>query len=98
MEEQTTFGGFYTGKTKKVKRSVEVPGYQGNKVYNIRPQDAFPDPRYSLANFQKGEFFGRYLEINWLDIHEGAQDGRYMNVDVLKKKSEVKYNDPELET
>lgn len=95
VEEQTTFGGFVTGKTQKVKRTVDIPGYQGNRVYNIRPQDAFPDPRYSLANFQKGEFFGRYTELSWLDLHEGALTKRYMNIDVLKKKADGKYQDPD---
>ena len=95
VEEGTAFGAFFTGKTKKVKRTVEIPGYQGNKVYNIRPQDAFPDPRVSLQNFQKGEFFARYVEISWLDIHEGALSKKYMNVDVLKKKADGKYYDPD---
>lgn len=96
IEEETQFGAFTTGKTKKVKRTVEIPGYQGNKVYNIRPQDAFPDPRVSLSDFQKGEFFARYVEISWLDLHEGALSKRYMNIDVLKKKCPGgKYADPD---
>lgn len=95
VEEETTFGAFYTGKTKKVKRTVEIPGYQGNKVFNIRPQDAFPDPRVSLANFQDGEFFARYVELSWLDVHEGVLSNKYMNVDALKRKAEGKYNDPD---
>ena len=96
VKEETTFGAFTTGKTQKVKRTVEIPGYQGNKVFNIRPQDAFPDPRVSLANFQDGEFFARYVEISWLDIHEGAISKKYMNIDVLKKKCpNGKYADPD---
>lgn len=98
VEEETVFGAFTTGKKKKVKRTVEIPGYQGNKLFNIRPQDAFPDPRKSLGNFQDGEFFARYVELDWLDLHEGALESTYMNIDVLKKKSDGKYYDPDRDT
>lgn len=96
VEEEVPFGGFaVSGKTRKVKRTVEVPGYQGNRVFNIRPQDAWPDPRVSVANFQRGEFFARYVELSWTQILEGALDGVYMNVDILKRKGNRTSEDPD---
>jgi hypothetical protein len=96
VEEEVSFAGFaMSGKTRKVKRTVEVPGYQGNRVYNIRPQDAWPDPRVSIANFQQGEFFARYVELSWTDLHEGWLDKRYINIDVLKKMGDLRANDPD---
>ena len=83
------------GKTKKVKRTIEVDGYKGNKCFNVRPQDAFPDPRVSVARFQEGEFFARYFETSWLDLHEGALNKRYMNIDVVKRKWKAKKDDPD---
>lgn len=87
-EEMGLFGP--TGKKTKVKRTIEVPGYKGNRVYNIRPQDALPDPRVTTANFQKGEFFARLFEMAWLDLHEGALTHRYMNIDIVKKLGDNK--------
>ena len=70
---------------KQVDVVEEVPGYVGNRIYNVRPQDFFPDPRVPLVHFHKGEFCSRYVEIAWNDIYEGTQSGRYFNYDVLKK-------------
>lgn len=63
----------------------DVPGYEGNRTYNIRPQDFFPDPRVALVHFQKGEFAGRYVETPWNEIFEGQKTGRFFNYEVLKK-------------
>jgi hypothetical protein len=66
----------------------EVIGYEGNRIYNIRPQDAFPDPRVSMWNFQKGEFFGRYFELSWSEIAAGARSGKYFNTAELRKSTQ----------
>lgn len=71
----------------------EVIGYEGNRLFNIRPQDAFPDPRVSMWNFQKGEFFGRYLELSWSDIANGARTGKYFNTAELR--SQTRFGDDE---
>lgn len=67
----------------------EVTGYEGARVYNIRPQDAFPDPRVSMWNFQKGEFFGRYVELSWSEVAEGARTGKYFNTGELRKQTSL---------
>ena len=95
VEETPTFGGFKIpgASSRKVKRTVELPGYQGNRVYNIRPHDFIFDTRVSLAEFQTGEFAGRLLDMSWIDITDGAEAGRYINVDKLKKKAGGHHHD-----
>jgi len=75
------------GTEETVDEVTEVTGYEGNRYYNIRPQDAFPDPRVSLWNFQRGEFFGRYVELGWGDILSGLDAGRYFDTGDLRTES-----------
>jgi hypothetical protein len=69
---------------KEIKRVV-LPGYAGNKICNIRPFDAIPDPRVPLWKCQEGEFFGNYTSLGWNFIAKAAAEGRYFNVDVLRR-------------
>lgn len=73
------------GTEEEVDLVEEVVGYEGNRIYNIRPQDAFPDTRVSLWNFQKGEFFGRYVELTWGEIYDGEQSGKYFGTEELRE-------------
>jgi hypothetical protein len=82
-EEETKFLGIPIGEKKKVRRTKRIPGYSGNKVFNVRPQDWYPDPRVTLANFQKGEFCGRYVEVGWNTLLRGKESGQYYNLDAL---------------
>ena len=68
---------------------TEIPGYAGARVYNVRPQDFFPDPRVSLANFQRGEFCARYVEIPWHELIEGERREKYFNVPALQAAHEL---------
>jgi hypothetical protein len=72
----------------------ETIGYEGNRFYNVRPQDAYPDPRVALVHFQKGEFFGRYTEVPWNEIYVGSREDqgnfRYFNFDELKRQRDKK--------
>lgn len=83
--QQKEFLGIPVGKPKKVRVEVELPGYEGTKLYNVRPQDWISDPRVTMANFQEGEFCGRYVELAWNDLLEGAEKGDYVNLDALKQ-------------
>lgn len=86
VKQPKTFLGMpLPGTEQEITRVVETPGYQGNKLFNVRPQDFFPDTRVALWNFQRGEFVGRYVEIPWHEILAGERAGRYINVDVLKE-------------
>lgn len=69
----------------KIYEAADVPGYVGNRAFNVRPQDFFPDPRVALVHYQKGEFCARYVEIPWCEIYEGQRAGRFFNYEELKK-------------
>lgn len=75
-------------KPRQVETVQKYPKYRGNRIYNIRPQDFFPDPRVAMRFFQKGEFVGRYVENSWFDIVAGEQSGKYFNIDQLRKMRE----------
>jgi len=84
-EEPVSYLGIpLLGKTRKVKKTKRVKGYEGNKVFNVRPQDFIFDSRVSLANFQKGEWCGRFADLGWLDIVKRAEYGQYYNMEALR--------------
>ena len=76
------FGIFATGKTRKRRQSRDVPGFQGNKVRNIRPHDFFPDPRVTMAKFQQGEFVAIYSELGWNRVVERVKQGFFIKAAV----------------
>lgn len=100
VEEQSpTFWGVPIPGKKPVKKLVvkDLPGYSGNRVYNVRPQDFFPDPNVALVHFQKGQFCARYCETSWDEIYQGSRHQnaqyRYFNYDKLKAQKDAKDGD-----
>jgi len=87
-EQQASFMGMPIPgiKPKMVDVVKEIPGFTGNRLYNVRPQDFFPDPRVSMSQFQRGEFCARYVELTWAEIHAGGRSGKYFNIGPLKRK------------
>jgi hypothetical protein len=83
-QEEMFLGMLKTGTKKKVKITKRMKGYEGNKNYNVRPFDFYPDPRVSMADFQKGEFCGVFRKIAWNTILRRADLGYYMNIDEIK--------------
>jgi hypothetical protein len=67
------------GKPEVVDVVEQVTSYEGNRLYNVRPQDFFPDPAVSLWKFGSGEFCGRYFEMPWHAFIAGVQVGKYFN-------------------
>lgn len=93
-EVDVTYFGIPTGRRRVQKTIRKVPSYKGNRIYNIRPQDWFPDPRVSLANFQKGEFCGRRItDVGWHVVLRRAEDGMYYNVEEVKKRLDKRWTD-----
>lgn len=86
-KEDLLFGLIPSGKTKKVKRTVEVPGYQGNRLFNVRPYHWFPDPRVPVRRFQRGEFCGRLVEVGWNELLRREAEGSLFNLKELEKRS-----------
>lgn len=86
-EEPVSFLGVpIPGQTKKVLRTTLEKGYVGNRLYNIRPQDWYFDPRLPITRFQEGEFCIVYDTIGWNKVLRGQADGRYYNVERLKRQ------------
>lgn len=62
----TTEGAGLYGKLfgkKKQYIEKEVVSYEGNRVYAVRPTDFIRDPRYSLLEYQRGEFCGETMVL-----------------------------------
>lgn len=76
-EVEKEFFGIKTGVFTKKKFTSEVKGYEGNKIYNVRPFDFFPDPRVPLSRFQEGEFCAAYIELGWNTVLRRRDQGYY---------------------
>lgn len=72
-------------KPKRERITQSAKGYVGNRFYNVRPADFFPDPRLPVSQFQKGEFVARYVEIGWADFLDRYEDGVYFNREYVGK-------------
>lgn len=75
-QEKTMLGIQISGKKEKVRVEETLVGYEGNKLYNVRPHDWFPDPRFPIFNFQDGEFCGRDTVQSFLTL----QMAGYINI------------------
>lgn len=84
-EEEEVIDGVPTGNMKEVRKTRTTKGYEGNKLYNILPYDALPDPRVAVCNLNDGEFFGRKLSLSITDIEKGGKVGDYFNVDKARE-------------
>ncbi len=88
VEEPKTILGFpipgATPTKKKKRETLVVQGYQGNRVYNVRPLDFFPDPRVPLVGFQKGEFCARRTIIGWDEMLSRGRAGEYINLEAAR--------------
>lgn len=88
-KEELFLGLIPTGNVKKTKISKRVKGYHGNKLYNLRPYDFFPDPRVELGNFQKGEFCAVYRRLGWNEIVKREAQGYYTNTDFIRPSKDA---------
>jgi len=70
------------------KRKVLKEGIimEGNALSNIDPYLCLPDPNVSIADIQKGEFFGWIEQTNFYDLltEEQNSNGKVFNVEYLK--------------
>lgn len=74
-----------TGQVEVMQVTQEVPGYTGNRVYNISPWDFYHDPRVALRDYQKGEFTIVRVRVGWNDIVRRKREGYYNdNTDRLR--------------
>ena len=91
VEEPVTYLGIpLLDKKRKVKKTKRVKGYSGNKLFNVRPQDFLFDSRVSLANFQDGEFCGRYADLGWNSVVKREAYDQYYNLKQLRERLKKK--------
>ena len=79
-------GVTFPDKLTKKKETAQVTGYVGNRLYNVRPYDFFPDPRVPIAQFQRGEFCCREVHVGWNEVVRRGRAGRYFNMNELAKQ------------
>ena len=76
---------------KKEKQVQRMMSYAGNRVFNVRPRDFFPDPRLPLVRFQEGEFCGHIAVVGWNKI---VSNPEFFNLDNIPP-GETTYSWPE---
>jgi hypothetical protein len=90
---RTFLGMPIPGTLEKKLVSEDMVGYEGNRLYNVRPQDFVTDPRVPLARFQDGEFCIVFDKVGWIKVAEGAASGKYFNTKYLSKESNFSSED-----
>ncbi len=73
------------GTKEKIRETLRATTYEGNKLYNVRPYDFFPDPRVPVSLFQTGEFCARYVEVGWNFLKKKEAAGLYYNLAQARK-------------
>jgi hypothetical protein len=66
----------------------EIPGYKGNRVYNVSPYDFMHDPRVPLSRLQEGEFCCARKRMGWSQILR-RQDQGYFNDNIKQLKEHL---------
>ena len=73
--------GLPMGSPQKVQQSQRLREYAGNRVYNIQPQDFIWDVRYTMREFQSGEFCGERRKLAWNEIVRREKAGYFTNIE-----------------
>ncbi len=81
-QPKTAFGVPIPGTEETIIKKRKVPGYEGNKIYNVRPYNFYYDTRHPLVRFQDGEFVIAESDVARIDLMENEE---YFNKDVLRK-------------
>ena len=90
VKKQPMLGGVPVGEPEIVRRVREIGGYEGNRVFNIRPYDYLPDTRVPLGQPQAGEFNGWRTRLGWSEILNRKEQGFYFNLEELRRVKEAK--------
>jgi hypothetical protein len=90
--QPTVINGIPFAGSNPVLQQEIIKGYEGNRLYNIRPYDWYPDPRVPIWRFQDGEFNIRETTEGYFDIiaTEHSYPGYYCNVDKLPEAASKK--------
>lgn len=77
--------GVDMGTTSKQFVSETRRGYYGNKLFNIRPYDYYPDTRVPFHAVQRGEFVAYHSEVGWHELLRQEASGEFVNVQDLRR-------------
>lgn len=80
VDEEEVIDGVPTGNMKEVRTTRVIEGYKGNKLFNVLPYDALPDPRVAICNANEGEFFGRKISMGIMELKKNARRGDFFNI------------------
>lgn len=84
-EVQMKFGGFpIPGMYEKKLTMEEVVNYEGNRLFNIRPQDFYHDPTVTAACIQQGSFVGWQRLVSWNTLKKRESSGYYFNLEAIR--------------
>ena len=85
VKEPVSIFGVPLGTTRTTEKTEVHRGYAGNKLYNVRPYDFYPDPRVPIWRFQEGEFVERNTSEGYHNIlaMEHTLPGYYTNLKEL---------------
>lgn len=74
---------------KKVQQTFQMPGFQGNRVYNVSPFDFGHDPHFPIKRFQEGEYCWVRKTMGWTEVTRRTKAQFYMkdNVDDIPSKN-----------
>jgi hypothetical protein len=89
VTKPATFAGIpIPGKTKQEWESREVLGYEGMRLFNVRPHDFLFDPAVTLREFQKGEFAGHDSFVSMTVLKDGEALGKFFNTMYVKSRKQ----------
>lgn len=97
VKQGNSFMGVPFAGEKTVLQEEIVKGYEGNRLFNVRPYDFFPDPRVPIWKFQDGEFCIRDTSEGYHSIlaSEHASPGYYINLKEMVTAAKERSNDRE---
>jgi hypothetical protein len=85
FQEFDELTGLPTGMPEKKQKTELHRVYSGNTLENVQPQDFIWDTRFTMREFQKGEFAGRKRMIPWNQVIQREKLKYYTNVKNLDK-------------
>lgn len=84
------------GSMQLMQTTQEIPGYKGNRFFNVAPYDFMWDPRLPVKHFQKGEFCACRVRLPWNELVRRKAAGYYNdNTNFLKDHASSRGDTPD---
>ena len=82
------------GPTSKKQKTDVYRTYAGNRIYNVQPQSFVWDVRYTMREFQSGEYAGEKRNLGWNELIRMEKQGYLTNIKEIKKGSKSTVSTP----